>query len=908
MKTGSDRYDIQNYRRVLRVLLVPTAALLLLLPVFSAVRGAPRERPSMNISVSPSTVWPGESCLLRIQVRNLPQGVTPDLDYLNEEFDVQFIGSEPLSHSMTITINGKTTVTEERGETFVYRLTPKRGGTIQIEPPIIESDGIPLSAPPAILRVIEPADVSLPPEKRSARLEVSVSPGKIYPLSPFTVTLSVYIREESEKKNPTSPLLKTGDRNPPELLFDWGLDEKLPQGFEPDEEFSQWMEEYVSSRGGFSINRLRRDNPFSLFGGDPRLLTFLPKGKLVRAGEGDDASRFWRYDFTRSFTAGEAGTYSMPPAILKGILGGREIYAASGPVSVTVREIPQPRPEGYIGVVGRGGESRVAARLSSNEGRVGEAITLELTLTGTSGAANLGTPDPSENETVKKRFKIYDPTEERTSEAIRWRWNLRPLTPGNEAFPALSLAVFDAAAGEFKEFQTDEIPLIIEAGSADLESFTQDVASAESEVPVSRTGSPKPLGRVPMTFPLGGMALWAGILYTAVCAIGAIRYTRRVRKTGQDTALVRKGERMIHKAFSEGAGAVHRAVVTAFLTPLTAENSRADALSRGEIDTLLAKRTERTPDSKFEKLAAEFGSLLDRLEAEKFAGADAAVTEAEVNALYRRWTAALKERGFPRTKKSAGGTLGILLIPLLLTLSGCKPDLETHEEFDRAVALYGEAENSDATDGEKALAFRQSAAVYEGLLAEGKENGAILYNLGCAYRSAGDNPRALAAWRRAESYIPRDGDLKAAIAGIKPAASGEKNGLLDTILFRQLIPRPAQERIFLALTLAAALLTAASFFAPGRHGKTLRRLAAGAFLISLLLFGSMALDRCEQARRGIATAEAELRKGSGTAYEQIGRLRELDECQVLDSHRGWLRVRGPDGITGWVEAEKILPP
>ena len=365
---------------------------------------------------------------------------------------------------------------------------------------------------------------------------------------------------------------------------------------------------------------------------------------------------------------------------------------------------------------------------------------------------------------------------------------------------------------------------------------------------------------------------------------------------------------MIHKAFSEGAGAVHRAVVTAFLTPLTAENSRADALSRGEIDTLLAKRTERTPDSKFEKLAAEFGSLLDRLEAEKFAGADAAVTEAEVNALYRRWTAALKERGFPRTKKSAGGTLGILLIPLLLTLSGCKPDLETHEEFDRAVALYGEAENSDATDGEKALAFRQSAAVYEGLLAEGKENGAILYNLGCAYRSAGDNPRALAAWRRAESYIPRDGDLKAAIAGIKPAASGEKNGLLDTILFRQLIPRPAQERIFLALTLAAALLTAASFFAPGRHGKTLRRLAAGAFLISLLLFGSMALDRCEQARRGIATAEAELRKGSGTAYEQIGRLRELDECQVLDSHRGWLRVRGPDGITGWVEAEKILPP
>ena len=127
MKTGSDRYDRRNYRRVLRVLLVPAAALLLFLPAFSAVRGASRERPSMNISVSPSTVWPGESCLLRIQVRNLAQGVTPDLDYLNGEFDVQFMGSEPLSHSMTITINGKTTVTEER-ERLSSIGSPRNGG------------------------------------------------------------------------------------------------------------------------------------------------------------------------------------------------------------------------------------------------------------------------------------------------------------------------------------------------------------------------------------------------------------------------------------------------------------------------------------------------------------------------------------------------------------------------------------------------------------------------------------------------------------------------------------------------------------------------------------------------------------------------------------------------------------
>ena len=908
MKTSSDRYDTRIFRRVLRALAVSAAALFLLLPALPTVRGASREKPSMNISVSPSRVWPGESCLLRIQIRNLPQSVTPDLGYLNGEFDVQFMGNEPLSHSMTITINGKTTVTEERGETFVYRLTPKRGGTIQIEPPIIESDGIPLNAPPAILRVIEPADANLPPEERNARLEVSVSPEAIYPLSPFTVTLSVYIREESDKNNPVSPLLKTGDRNSPELLFDWGLDEKLPQGLEPDEEFSQWLEEYVSSRGGFSINRLRRDNPFSLFGGDPRLLTFLPEGELVRTEKSGGTLRFWRYDFTRSFTAGEPGVYHMPPAILKGILEGREVYAASGPVTVTVREIPQPRPEGYIGIVSRGGKSRVTARLSSNEGRVGEALTLEMAFSGTNGATDLRTPDPAENEALKNRFKIYDPTEERTGGAIRWRWNLRPLAPGSEAFPELRLSVFDAAVGEFKEFRTDEIPLTVEAGSADLDSFARDEPTAEPEEPTNRTGAPKPLGDVPVTFPLGGMALWAGALYAAVCAIGVIRYTYRVRRTGRGAASVRKGERMIHDAFAGEPGTVHRAVVTAFLAPLTAGSRRADALSRGEIDALLNELTDEDSGGKFRKLAAEFGGLLDRLEAEKFAGAETVITEAEVTALYRRWAGALKERGSVRAKKGAGGTLGLFLIPVLLALTGCGPDLETREEFDRAVALYDAAIASAAPEEERAHAFRQSAAVYEGLISQGKENGAILYNLGCAYRHAGDNPRALVAWRRAESYIPRDDDLKAALAGIKSAGSGEKNRLLDIVLFRRIIPRPLQERIFLVLTLAAAALAAASFFAPGRRGQALRRLAAAAFLVSLLLFGSMALDRYEQARHGVTTAEAVLRKGSGAAYEQIGRLRELDECQVLGSHRGWLRVRGPDGVAGWVEAEKILIP
>ena len=908
MNTCSNQYNRQILRRVLRALFASAAALLLLLPpTFSAAWGASREKPSLSISVSPSKVWPGESSVLRIQVRNLSKNVTPDLSYLEEEFDIEYMGSEPLSRSMTITINGKTTVTEERGETFVYRITPKRGGTIQIEPPIIESDGVPLNAPPAILRVVEPDDANLPPEERFARLEVSVSPEEIYPLAPLTVTLSVYIREDSEKMNPTDPLLKTGDRNPPELLFDWGLDETIPPGLNPDEEFSQWLGKYVSSRGGFSINHLRQSNPFSLFGGEPRLLTFLPRSELVRGGSGGDAPRFRRYDFTRSFTAGEPGSYSMPPARLKGLLGDREIYAASEPVTVTVREVPQPRPEGYIGVVSQGSGVHLAASLSTDRGRVGEALTLELTLSGTKGAVDLRTPELADDAALKSRFKIYAPNEEESEGKISWQWNLRPLSPGDEAFPAISLCCFDAAGGEFRNLRTDEIPLSIEAGNADLESFARDEpSSAGTDEPVAKTAGPKPFGPIPRTYSLGGMAFFAGALYAAVGILGFIGRGIR-RRAAHSGDAQRGGERILRKAFAEGPSAVHRAVVTVFLTPLTAgRNRRADALSRDEIDELLTEWTESAPNENHKKLVGELGALLDRLEAEKFAGADSATTEAEVTALYRRWIAALKEQAPSRVKKGSAKSLGLLLIPILLTLTGCRADEQTREEFDRAVSLYAQAEASNVPQ-EKARLSRQSAAVGEGLLAEGNESGAILYNLGCAYRGAGDAPRALAAWRRAETYIPTDKELKAAIAEIKPNDSGEKRGFLDALLFwRRLIPRPAQEKIFLALTLIAALLPAAAILAPNRRKRALRRGAGAAFLISLLIFGSMAFDRYQETHRGIVTAEAELRRGEGDAYDEIGRLRPLDECRILETHRDRLRVRAADGTVGWVEAEKVL--
>src|SRR5262249_36809000 len=60
-------------------------------------------------------------------------------------------------------------------------------------------------------------------------------------------------------------------------------------------------------------------------------------------------------------------------------------------------------------------------------------------------------------------------------------------------------------------------------------------------------------------------------------------------------------------------------------------------------------------------------------------------------------------------------------------------------------------------DAAKAAAdYRESAALLESLLTDGFKNGAVYYNLGNAYFRAGEYGRAIAAYRKAKAFRPRD--------------------------------------------------------------------------------------------------------------------------------------------------------
>ena len=114
----------------------------------------------------------------------------------------------------------------------------------------------------------------------------------------------------------------------------------------------------------------------------------------------------------------------------------------------------------------------------------------------------------------------------------------------------------------------------------------------------------------------------------------------------------------------------------------------------------------------------------------------------------------------------------------------------------RAQTAYERGIQLRRTDAAASLdAFRESAQLWERIRTAGAENGPLEFNLGNAYMESGDIGRAIAAYVRAERFMPGDSDLEhnlsRARAGVK--SSFERTGgtlLVDSVArWWHLVPR-----------------------------------------------------------------------------------------------------------------------
>ena len=96
--------------------------------------------------------------------------------------------------------------------------------------------------------------------------------------------------------------------------------------------------------------------------------------------------------------------------------------------------------------------------------------------------------------------------------------------------------------------------------------------------------------------------------------------------------------------------------------------------------------------------------------------------------------------------------VGLILLLTVLSAwtAGCarSPDMESAQQFQAAQATFDAAETPED--------FLRAAGLYQAILDRGYQSGAVLYNQGNAFMRAGQRGRAIACYRQAQRYRPRD--------------------------------------------------------------------------------------------------------------------------------------------------------
>jgi len=205
--------------------------------------------------------------------------------------------------------------------------------------------------------------------------------------------------------------------------------------------------------------------------------------------------------------------------------------------------------------------------------------------------------------------------------------------------------------------------------------------------------------------------------------------------------------------------------------------------------------------------------------------------------------------------------------------------------------------------------FLRAAAQYQALLDRGIVSGALYYNQGNAFLQAGEKGRAIAAYRQAQRYRPRDPYLDAnlRLALGNPAASGGLPLVEQIFFWQNWLSYPEK---FAALAAAAGVTLVAACLALGRRRRYLWNTAAVALVVTVVAGASAAYDwwRFEQVRHGVTLAETVARKGNSASYEPAlnGPLPAGTEFTLRGRRSDWLHVQLPGGIDGWIPAGQVV--
>lgn len=244
-----------------------------------------------------------------------------------------------------------------------------------------------------------------------------------------------------------------------------------------------------------------------------------------------------------------------------------------------------------------------------------------------------------------------------------------------------------------------------------------------------------------------------------------------------------------------------------------------------------------------------------------------------------------------------------LLAGLLLLLSVLAP---VHAQDAPAQTLNA------ALDAYSQGAYGEAARLLEEALEQGWRNGALFYNLGRAYEQSGDTARAYLNYRRAQQYVPRDGDLDRRLALTRNDLNlpREHSNILVNVNATIVETVTLWELSLLTFgvwALGFLLLTVYAFIKGEAWRENVRLLLALVGVSWGVLAGALGTRLFVETTMppAVNPDETRLMSGPDETYIVFDTLSAGRELHVLEERDNWARVLLPDGRQGWVPLDTL---
>ena len=241
---------------------------------------------------------------------------------------------------------------------------------------------------------------------------------------------------------------------------------------------------------------------------------------------------------------------------------------------------------------------------------------------------------------------------------------------------------------------------------------------------------------------------------------------------------------------------------------------------------------------------------------------------------------------------------------------------ETRSLFEEGAAQFQAANELAAQDRTAAEeGYRKAILRWERIVRDGGiRNGKLHYNIGNAYFRMGDLGRAILHYRRAQSILPGDPNLRqnlnyARSRRLDRIPPPQSRRVLQTIFFWHYdFSTRTRSILFLVFFLGLWALAGARLFLPR---KELTRAAVACGVVAACLFTSLGVEALAltRSRPGVIVAEEVVaRKGDSESYAPsfTEPLHAGTEFEALEQRRDWLHVQLADRRTCWLPAHATI--